>query len=98
VMVMYAGRVVEEAPVEQLFDKPLHPYTRGLLGCIPSLDQDKPRLVAIPGTLPDPARRPKGCRYAPRCALSIPQCGAAIPPFVSLEPAHSAACIRAFAS
>jgi oligopeptide/dipeptide ABC transporter ATP-binding protein len=98
VMVMYAGRVVEEAPVELLFDRPLHPYTRGLLGCIPSIEQDRLRLVAIPGTLPDPAQRPNGCRFAPRCGLSIPECGAAIPPLLSLEPAHNAACIRAFSS
>ncbi|SDR56540.1 peptide/nickel transport system ATP-binding protein/oligopeptide transport system ATP-binding protein [Rhizobiales bacterium GAS113] len=98
VMVMYAGRVVEEAPVGRIFDRPSHPYTRGLLDCVPSLEQDKPRLVAIPGTLPDPARRPPGCRYAPRCGLRIEACAAAIPPLTGIEAAHSAACIRADAS
>jgi peptide/nickel transport system ATP-binding protein len=94
VLVMYAGRVVEEAKVERLFDRPLHPYTRGLLDCVPSLEQDRPRLAAIPGTLPDPASRPAGCRYAPRCALRIEACGAAIPPLLGAEAGHSAACIR----
>ncbi|SEE57496.1 peptide/nickel transport system ATP-binding protein/oligopeptide transport system ATP-binding protein [Rhizobiales bacterium GAS191] len=98
VMVMYAGRVVEEAPVGRIFDRPSHPYTRGLLDCVPSLEQGKPRLVAIPGTLPDPARRPPGCRYAPRCGLRIEACAAAIPPLTGIEAAHSAACIRADAS
>ncbi len=94
VMVMYAGRVVEEAPVMRIFDKPSHPYTRGLLECVPSLEQDKSRLVAIPGTLPDPAHRPPGCRYAPRCSLAIPACAAGIPPLIGIEAAHEAACIR----
>jgi len=97
VMVMYAGRVVEEAPVERLFDQPLHPYTRGLLDCVPSLEQDTQRLIAIPGGLPDPAARPPGCRYAPRCALRIDQCAAAIPPLRDLAAQHQAACIRAVA-
>jgi peptide/nickel transport system ATP-binding protein/oligopeptide transport system ATP-binding protein len=98
VMVMYAGRVVEEAPVARIFDRPSHPYTRGLLDCVPSLDQDKDRLVAIPGTLPDPARRPPGCRYAPRCGLSVEACAAAIPTLTAIEAGHRAACIRADAT
>ena len=53
VLVMYAGRAVEQAPVGRLFDHPLHPYTRGLLSCVPTLDQDQDRLVAIPGSLPE---------------------------------------------
>ncbi len=94
VLVMYAGRVVEEAPVLRLFDRPSHPYTRGLLDCIPSLDQDRPRLAAIPGGLPDPASRPSGCRYAPRCSLCVEACHAAIPPLLGIDAGHSAACIR----
>jgi peptide/nickel transport system ATP-binding protein len=94
VLVMYAGRIVEEAPVAGLFDHPLHPYTRGLLECVPSLEQDHARLVAIQGTLPDPARRPAGCRYAPRCRHAVPACTAAIPPLVSFDSGHTAACIR----
>jgi oligopeptide/dipeptide ABC transporter ATP-binding protein len=94
VMVMYAGRVIERAPVATLFDQPLHPYTRGLLSCVPTMDQRKARLDAIPGTLPEPGRRPPGCRFAPRCALAIPDCAAALPPFVHHGPGHAAACIR----
>ena len=94
VMVMYAGRIVEQAPVETLFDQPLHPYTRGLLDCVPSLSSNKPRLVAIPGNLPEPARRPSGCRFRPRCGFAVPACGEVVPPLEGYAPAHRAACIR----
>jgi peptide/nickel transport system ATP-binding protein/oligopeptide transport system ATP-binding protein len=95
VMVMYAGRVIEQAPVAGIFDAPLHPYTRGLLSCVPSLEQETARLTAIPGTLPEPARRPPGCRFAPRCDLAIDACAAALPELRPLAPAHDVACIRA---
>jgi peptide/nickel transport system ATP-binding protein/oligopeptide transport system ATP-binding protein len=95
VLVMYAGRVIEEAPVATVFDRPLHPYTRGLLECVPSLTEDRARLVAIPGTLPDPARRPPGCAFGPRCAHALPGCAVAIPLLETLEPTHQAACFRA---
>ncbi len=94
VLVMYAGRIVEQAPVARLFDAPLHPYTRGLLSCVPTLDQDQDRLVAIPGSLPEPSNRPPGCRFSARCALAIPACSAGIPPLLPFEPGHAAACIR----
>ncbi|MGE4048306.1 MAG: ABC transporter ATP-binding protein [Acetobacteraceae bacterium] len=94
VAVMYAGRVVEEAPVHRLFDSPLHPYTRGLLECVPSLADERERLVAIPGTLPEPARRPPGCRFAPRCRYAIAACRDGIPPLVAHDTNHTAACIR----
>jgi oligopeptide/dipeptide ABC transporter ATP-binding protein len=94
VLVMYAGRIVEEAPVARLFDHPLHPYTRGLLECVPSLEQDHDRLVAIRGTLPDPARRPAGCAFTPRCRYAVSACGAALPPLATFDPGHTAACIR----
>ena len=94
VMVMYAGRMVEQAPVTRLFDHPLHPYTSGLLSCVPTLDQDQDRLVAIPGSLPEPSNRPPGCRFSARCVHAIPACGEATPPLESYEPAHQAACIR----
>ncbi|WP_367617339.1 ABC transporter ATP-binding protein [Plastoroseomonas hellenica] len=95
VLVMYAGRVIEEAPAARIFDHPRHPYTRGLLECVPSLTEDRARLVAIPGTLPEPARRPAGCRFAPRCAHAEPSCTQAVPALESLEPSHTAACFRA---
>ena len=94
VLVMYAGRIIEEAPVAALFDHPSHPYARGLLSCVPTLEQRRPRLEAIPGTLPEPGRRPPGCRFAPRCPLAITACTEALPPFVPIEPGHRAACIR----
>jgi peptide/nickel transport system ATP-binding protein/oligopeptide transport system ATP-binding protein len=95
VLVMYAGRVVEQATVETLFGRPLHPYTRGLLECVPSLDQDRHRLLAIPGVLPEPARRPPGCRFAPRCSAAQPGCSAGLPTLEEVENNHLAACFRA---
>ena len=97
VLVMYSGRIVEASPAAALFDRPAHPYTAGLLACVPSLEMDVPRLQAIPGTLPDPARRPPGCRFAPRCSLHIPACDAAVPPLLPVSAGHEAACIRAAA-
>ncbi len=72
--VMYAGRIVETAPVAELFDRPLHPYTEGLLAGIPRLDRRVDRLPAIPGTVPGLAARPAGCRFAPRCRLAADRC------------------------
>jgi oligopeptide/dipeptide ABC transporter ATP-binding protein len=94
VLVMYAGRTVEQASVVRLFDHPMHPYTRGLLSCVPTLDQDQDRLIAIPGNLPEPSRRPPGCRFSVRCVHAVAACSDAIPPLVSYEPGHTAACIR----
>jgi peptide/nickel transport system ATP-binding protein/oligopeptide transport system ATP-binding protein len=95
VLVMYAGRVIEEAPVAQVFDHPIHPYTRGLLECVPSITEDRARLIAIPGTLPDPARRPPGCRYSVRCRYAQPSCSESLPPLILEEADHWAACLRA---
>ncbi len=94
VLVMYAGRIVEQAPVAAIFDGPLHPYTRGLLSCVPSLEGEPERLQAIPGSLPDPKRRPAGCRFAPRCGYAVAACSAGIPPLALFAPGHRAACIR----
>ena len=95
VLVMYAGRVIEEAPVARVFDHPIHPYTRGLLECVPSITEDRARLIAIPGTLPDPARRPPGCRYSVRCRYAQPSCSDSLPPLILEEADHWAACLRA---
>ncbi len=94
VMVMYAGRVVEEAPVARLFAQPSHPYTRGLLECVPSIEAERTRLLAIRGAMPEPGHRPAGCRFAPRCPYCIAACTAAQPPLLPVEAGHRAACIR----
>ncbi len=78
--VMYAGRIVETAAVAELFERPLHPYSAGLLAGIPRLNQRVDRLPAIPGTVPGLASRPVGCRFAPRCRLAADICRAEDPP------------------
>ncbi len=98
VLVMYAGRGAELAPADALFATPSHPYTRGLLACVPALELDLRRLPAIPGAMPDPARRSPGCRYAPRCPLHVPECDAAPPPMLPLAPGRTVACILAGAA
>jgi oligopeptide/dipeptide ABC transporter ATP-binding protein len=74
VIVMYAGRVVEDAPVAQLFRRPVHPYTMGLIAAVPKLDSDAPRLTTIAGRIPAPQEIIPGCRFSPRCALVQPCC------------------------
>jgi len=94
VVVMYAGRVVEQAPVHALFRRPLHPYTGALLASSPKLHRTEARLVAIEGMIPSPADPPAGCRFHPRCAFAQPPCKIAEPAMLELEPTHLAACIR----
>lgn len=79
VIVMYAGQVVEDAPVAQLFDAPRHPYTRGLLDSMPGARVAGERLAAIPGTVPSPQDFPSGCRFRARCAFAQPDCEAPVP-------------------
>ncbi len=97
VVVMYAGRKVEEAPVGALFERPLHPYTRGLLRCIPRLGRgdEGMRLAEIPGTVPAGVDRPPGCAFAPRCGLAIEPCRRIFPDWREYRPGHAAACWRA---
>ena len=96
VVVMYAGKVVEEATVEELFANPRHPYTQGLIRSIPRIDlaaTHKTRLEAIPGTVPkliDPA---EGCRFAGRCRHAMPACSMATPALREVSPGHKVACI-----
>ncbi len=95
VVVMYAGQVVEQAPVARLFDQPQHPYTIGLLGSVPRLDREQARLDAIDGSVPDPLRMPPGCRFSPRCPFAIDRCRAEAPPLAAIAGDHAAACWRA---
>lgn len=74
VIVMYAGKVVEEGSVFEIFEEPKHPYTQGLLRSIPSLDGGHQALDSIPGSVPNPLNMPKGCRFAPRCVKAMPMC------------------------
>lgn len=101
VVVMYAGRKVEEAATPDLFAQPSHPYTRGLLAAMPHLDtpltQPRTRLAEIPGMVPSLRTAAVGCRFAPRCSLAVDICRTQIPPFerVSVSsPLHRAACWR----
>jgi len=98
VVVMYAGRVIEEAPVDALFADPRHPYTQGLIRSIPRIDTAtvggaKPRLEAIPGVVPSLLRPPPGCRFAARCRFAMPQCREAVPPLLDVGGGHRVACV-----
>jgi peptide/nickel transport system ATP-binding protein len=94
VVVMYAGRVAEQAPASTLFSLPQHPYTIGLLGAAPSLEGGAERLASIEGTVPDLRNPPPGCRFAPRCPFAVARC-AEQPPLAEIAPDHRAACWRA---
>ncbi|MEI6025403.1 MAG: ABC transporter ATP-binding protein [Betaproteobacteria bacterium] len=96
VVVMYAGKVVEEATVEELFANPRHPYTQGLIRSIPRIDlaaTHKTRLEAIPGTVPKLIEPAEGCRFAGRCRHATPACSMATPPLRVVSPGHKVACI-----
>ena len=101
VVVMYAGRKVEEAGAQDLFESPGHPYTKGLLGSIPNVEvaartrNRRPRLSEIKGMVPSLAQLPSGCTFAPRCGLASDQCRAAYPPLQQYRPAHWIACWHA---
>ena len=96
VVVMYAGKVIEEADVEELFAHPRHPYTQGLIRSIPRVDshaERRPRLEQIPGTVPSLLNPPPGCRFAPRCRHAMPICTTAEPPLREVAPSHKMACV-----
>jgi oligopeptide/dipeptide ABC transporter ATP-binding protein len=95
VVVMYAGRVVERAPVQALFEAPQHPYTIGLLGSVPRLDGERQRLASIEGQVPSPFRRPAGCSFAERCPFADAQCRAAAPELREVGAQHLSACWKA---
>ena len=95
VAVMYAGEIVERAPVDVLFAGPQHPYTIGLLGSMPRLDSSAAELAAIDGMVPNMAALPPGCRFAPRCPFVREICTQAPPPMVPIGPSHQSRCVRA---
>ncbi|MDG6926618.1 MAG: ABC transporter ATP-binding protein [Nitrososphaerota archaeon] len=92
VVVMYAAEVVEDADVFALFSEPLHPYTKGLLSCIPTGSKDDTKLLPIPGSVPDLVNPPVGCRYASRCPYVMDVCRTREPQLVEVKPKHKVAC------
>jgi len=102
VLVMYAGRVVEEGGVRAIFGTPRHPYTRDLLACLPrraleqgvSAKSGRRRLNAIPGQVASPIDPLPGCAFAPRCSLAESQCTAAMPPLAELAQGQRSRCVR----
>jgi oligopeptide transport system ATP-binding protein len=96
VAVMYAGRIVEEAPVDELFENPAHPYTAALHASIPRPDQDVDDLAVIPGRPPNLQHLPRGCSFSPRCSIAQDNCIDASPVLEALAPRHCAACFHPF--
>jgi oligopeptide transport system ATP-binding protein len=93
VNVMYAGRIVEQATADELYDRPRHPYTLGLMRSVPRLDQPgTEKLEPIPGQPPDPIDLPEGCPFHPRCRFAIDKCARDLPPLVAVSETHAHAC------
>jgi peptide/nickel transport system ATP-binding protein len=95
VAIMYAGRIVEHAPVDAVFAEPRHPYTQALLRAMPTLGQRRARLETIPGQVPSLTRMPSGCAFRERCPRQVDACAAGVPPLERRAPDHLVACIRA---
>ncbi|MCK4565266.1 MAG: ABC transporter ATP-binding protein, partial [Verrucomicrobia bacterium] len=94
VCVMYAGKVAEHAPIEELFNNPQHPYTKGLLSSIPKLDtEQKSKLFEIEGMVPDLFSMPNGCRFQNRCPYAAEKCGQSPTP-IQVKDGHEVSCIR----
>jgi peptide/nickel transport system ATP-binding protein len=92
VVVMYSGRVVEEADVFDLFERPMHPYTKGLIASVPKIGQKKDRLESIKGNVPDPGNLPKGCKFAARCNDAMEVCFVEEPPEMTFENGRTCSC------
>lgn len=95
IAVMYSGKIVEEAPAKELFENPLHPYTKGLMAAVARLDDDKKEFVQIPGHLPDPADKPAGCYFHPRCPYAAAECKKAMPLLTQNEQGRKVRCYEA---
>jgi peptide/nickel transport system ATP-binding protein len=95
VAVMYAGKVVERAKPAEIFSRPLHPYTVGLLNSMPGRAAPKTNLEAIPGMVPNPLDWPSGCHFRNRCSRADPSCAQGEPPLVEIAPDHTVACFKA---
>jgi peptide/nickel transport system permease protein len=93
-LVMYAGQLIEEAEVQELFDQPLHPYTLGLLASHPSLAEAGQPMAALPGRVPPPGHWPSGCRFADRCAFAADICRQGAPPLLRPSADRGTRCIR----
>jgi oligopeptide/dipeptide ABC transporter ATP-binding protein len=92
VLVLYAGHIIEAAPVKLLLSHPRHPYTQALMSSVPELGRDTPRLQTIPGTVPRLGAWPAGCRFHPRCPRAQPACAQALPPLLPAAPGHDVRC------
>jgi oligopeptide/dipeptide ABC transporter ATP-binding protein len=92
VLVMYAGQVVEEAPVSELFAAPHHPYTEGLLAAMPRVGAERERLAVIPGSVPPPTNWPSGCRFHDRCPFAWERCASEPPPLYRIGERHVSRC------
>ncbi|MBU5255131.1 ABC transporter ATP-binding protein [Tissierella praeacuta] len=93
VAIMYAGEIVEYASIEELFENPKHPYTKGLFGSIPSLDEEVDRLKPIKGLMPDPTNLPSGCKFHPRCIHATEACKNNHPKDIEVTPGHKVKCL-----
>jgi len=92
VVIMYLGRVVEEAPTESVFRSPNHPYTRSLLDSVPRIENRKRAFVVVKGEIPSPLNPPKGCHFHPRCPLAFDRCRVDVPVLKNIAPGHRSAC------
>ncbi len=96
IYVMYCGKIVEVSPAYELFKKPYHPYTRGLLGAIPKLSDEKHVFVQIPDSVPNPMNKPRGCYFSPRCAYATEECRTQMPPLVDVGGGRCVRCFHSF--
>jgi peptide/nickel transport system ATP-binding protein len=92
IVVMYAGKVVEEGNVSEILSHPRHPYTKGLIRSIPRMDKDVDRLYSIPGNVPMPGSITEGCRFSPRCEYAMDQCRSELPELLEISPEHRNRC------